>query len=157
MSDGCVRCEVSPFQLKRVKRRNNNKKKNYPRIRCELAGLFSSQSEPKWMQTLSVANWCYEQLKSTMVTDSYRMPVTWLHYSTCFISLQHNQQCCLISMCSPVHMPIKLGNQAAEQRHGKMFTDILFNLPNLLHFVGCSVWLRGAFNYSLVWVCVFVC
>ncbi len=33
-------------------------------------------------------------------------------------------------------MSIKLRNQAAEQRHGKMFTDILFNLPNLLH----SLW-----------------
>lgn len=51
---------------------------------------------------------------------------------TCFIILKHNQQCCLISMCRPIHMSIKLRIQAAEQRHGKMFTDILFNLPNVL-------------------------
>lgn len=51
---------------------------------------------------------------------------------TGFISPKHNRQRGLISMCPAVHMSIKLRNQAAEQRHGKMLTDILFNLPNVL-------------------------
>lgn len=50
----------------------------------------------------------------------------------------------------PVPMSIKLRIQAAEQRHGKMFTDILFNLPNLLD----SRW-AVVFDYLMLEVSVF--
>lgn len=48
LSDECVHCEwkVFPFHLKKEKRKSEKKNEN-PKIGCELAGLFSSQSEPK--------------------------------------------------------------------------------------------------------------
>lgn len=56
---------------------------------------------------------------------------------TRFITLKHNQQCRLISMCRPIHMSIKRRNQAAEQTHGKKcWLTSLFNLPSSLH----SLW-----------------
>lgn len=59
-------------------------------------------------------------------------------------------------MCSPVHMPIKLGNQAAEQRHGKMFTDILFNLPSLLHSLWAVVFDYVVHSITAWCECVFL-
>lgn len=101
-------------KVKRIK-----KKKSYPKTWCQLEVLFSSQSEPKWIKHFQLLigamnsyniYYGYRQLQDA----SNMTPLT-----LCLITLKHNQQCGLISMCRLIHMSIKLRNQATEQRHGK--------------------------------------